>query len=115
MQNPGREREPRRSDAAFAVARHDSACRTSTSLGDLGSSARRVKERAYTADLAAGSGSSEAVMPSGRTNGSKLISRALPASSVCTAVMVMVPALIDRRDWARVWWRRLSDRPAHRW
>ena len=50
------------------------------------------------ADLAAGNGSSDAVMPSGRTNGSKLISRALPASSVCTAVMVMVPALIDRRD-----------------
>ena len=44
------------------------------------------------------SGSSDGAMPSGSTVGSKLMSRAFPASSVCTALIVMVPASIERRE-----------------
>ncbi|CNH80301.1 Uncharacterised protein [Mycobacterium tuberculosis] len=37
-------------------------------------------------------------MPSGNTSGSKLMSRALPGPSVCTAEIVIVPASTVRRD-----------------
>jgi len=37
-------------------------------------------------------------MPPGNTVGSKLMSRAFPAASVCTALIVMVPASIVGRE-----------------
>src|SRR5437867_11324266 len=55
-----------------------------TALGSLRSPSRRVNDWEYVADRALRSRSSETAMPSGRTNGSKAMSRAGLVSSLST-------------------------------
>jgi hypothetical protein len=60
-------------------------------LGDFDSPTRLLNDWAYTAERALGSGSSDGVMPAGRTRGSKLMLAAGLVSSLSTRSSVTVP------------------------
>src|ERR1700733_11503189 len=74
-----------------------------TALGSLCSPSRRVKDCEYAAERALSSGSSDGAIPSGSTNGSKLMSRVGLVSSLSIVSIVSVPASICLRSEGQAW------------